>query len=71
MKELFDPQTLIFAALTCTVILITLIVLAVVTRRVGFLMSEVQGLRREMKLVDEALQTVTHALEQMGRQRQR
>ncbi|MBK6846465.1 MAG: hypothetical protein IPG96_02575 [Proteobacteria bacterium] len=71
MKELFDPQVLIFAALTCAVILITLIVLAVITRRVRFLMSEVQGLRREMALVDEALQTVTQALEQMGRQRPR
>lgn len=71
MKELSDPQVLIFAALTCAVILITLIVLAVVTRRVRFLMSEVQGLRREMALVDEALRTVTQALEQRGRQRPR
>lgn len=67
LKELWEPQTLIFAIMTCGVILIALVVLAVTNRRVTFLLSEVQGLRREMKLVDEALQTVTSSLERMGR----
>ena len=67
MNGIFDTQVIIYAGLTCGVILIALIVLAVTNRRVRFLLSEVQSLRREMKLVDEALQTVTSSLERQSK----
>ncbi|MCK5799421.1 MAG: hypothetical protein KAI47_19655 [Deltaproteobacteria bacterium] len=63
LEDLFDPQLVIFAGLTVLVILITLIVLAIISRRVRFLMSEVQGLRRELSLVDEALRSVNISLQ--------
>lgn len=68
LEQLFDPQLVVFAGLTVVVILITLIVLAIVSRRVRVLVSEVEGLRREMKLVDESLQTVNASLRARGKE---
>lgn len=67
LEELFDPQLMVFAGLTVLVILITLIVLAVVSRRVRFLISEVDSLRREITLVDEVLQSVNASLQAKGK----
>jgi heme exporter protein D len=63
LKQLWDIQIVLYVGLTGVVILISLAVLLVTSRRVRYLMDEVQGLRREMKLIDEALQTVTASLQ--------
>ena len=67
MGDLFDLQTFIFVGLTAAVILIALIVLAITNHRVRYLLDEVQALRREMKLIDDGLKTVTAHLERKGK----
>ena len=67
LEQLFDPQVVVFGGLTALVILITLVVLAIVSRRVRILMSEMESLRREIALVDESLQTVNASLQALGK----
>lgn len=62
MDKLFETDVIAFAGLTAFVVLLTLIVVGIVQRRVRYLMSEVESLRREVKLVDEALQMVNSSL---------
>jgi len=70
LSKLWDAQVLIYVGLTCGTVVMALIVLAITSRRVNFLMSEVQSLRAEMKMLDEGVQTVTRHLEaQVGRER--
>ena len=63
---MFDGQMIIYVSLTAAVILICLVVLGVTNRRVRYLLSEVQALRQEIRLVDDALKTVNASLQQRG-----
>ena len=65
-SKLWDAQVLIYAGLTCTVVLIALIVLALTNRQVRFLASEMAAMRRDMKLIEEGVDTVTKSLERMA-----
>ena len=63
LTRLFDAQVLIYTGLSATVILVILIVQAVVTRRLLRVQSELESLRRDVKLLEEGVKTVTDALQ--------
>jgi hypothetical protein len=62
MSALWDPQVLIYVGLTSVVVIMALVVLAIVQRRVRCLTSDVEAIRRELKLLDEGIQVVTQSL---------
>jgi hypothetical protein len=66
MSALWDIQVLVYVGLTSVVVIMALLVLAVVSRRVRCLTSDVEAIRRELKLLDEGIQVVTQSLRSRG-----
>lgn len=62
LTALWDIHTLIYVILSAIVILVILGLLSATNRRLRMLASDVESLRREMKLVDEGIQSVAQHL---------
>ena len=58
----WDLQTIIYVGFNSTTVLIALIVLAIVSRRLRLVMSELDSVRRELKMVDESVDALTGRL---------
>ena len=61
--QLWDLQVLVYVVLSALVLLVVLGVVAAMNRRLRCLTSEVESLRRELKLIDEGVQGVAQHLQ--------
>jgi hypothetical protein len=66
LTALWDVHTLIYVILSAIVILVILGLLSTTNRQLRMLASEVESIRREMKLVDEGVRSVAQHLHAQG-----
>ena len=67
LTRLWDIQVLVYTLLSTAVVVFVLIVLAIFQRRLRRVMSELESIRSELKLVEEGIETVTRSLEDRAR----
>jgi len=63
LTDLWDSHVLIYAILSSLVVLFVLIVLVITTRRLRCVISELDSIRSELKLLEEGIRTVTQSLQ--------
>ena len=62
MSQLLDFQILTVVGATTAVVIMMLVVLAIMTRRLRCVTSELESIRRDVKLLEEGVATVTESL---------
>jgi uncharacterized protein (DUF3084 family) len=62
LGNLWDVQVLVYVLLTTVVVVLTLVVLAVINRRVRVISGELESIRRDLKLLEDGVRTVTESL---------
>ncbi len=67
LGNLWDIQVLVYVLLTAAVVLLMLILLAVINRRVRVMASELESVRRDLRILEEGVATVTASLQSRGR----
>jgi hypothetical protein len=68
MSQLWDVQVLAYVGATTLVVIMALVVLAIITRRLRCLTSELESIRRDVRLLEEGVATVTESLKRSGRE---
>jgi hypothetical protein len=66
LSNLWDIQVLLYVTITAAVTLIMLVLLAIISRRVRVMVSELDSLRRECKLLEEGVRAVDDSLRGRG-----
>lgn len=67
ITKLWDIQTLAYGLMSVVVVIFVLIILAIMSRRVRNLTSEMDSVRRELALLEEGIATVNASLKSHGK----
>jgi len=63
ISDLWDAQVLVYVAITATVTVLMLVLLAVLSRRLRVISSELESVRHDLRLLDEGVRTVSESLQ--------
>jgi hypothetical protein len=62
LAELWDIQVLVYVLITAGVVVLMLLLIAVLSRRQRLMASELESLRRDLRLLEEGVRTVNESL---------
>jgi len=71
LSALWDLQVLVYVLLTAAATVMMLVLLAVISRRVRVMASELESIRRDLRLLEDGVRTVTESLQSRPATRQR
>jgi hypothetical protein len=62
ISDLWDVQVLVYVGITAVVTVLMLVLLAVLSRRLRVVTSELESVRRDLRLLEEGVRTVAESL---------